>query len=60
MARTMAIGDAPNDVGMIRAAALGVAMGNAWSQVKDAADVIAPTNENDGVAWALRQFVLDA
>lgn len=56
--RVMAIGDAPNDAGMLRWAGLGVAMGNAWKVTQDAADVTVPTNDEDGVAFALRRYVL--
>lgn len=56
MSQTMAIGDAANDIEMLRAAAIGVAMGNAPDEVKAAADcIVAPVNE-DGVAEALREF----
>lgn len=54
----MAIGDAPNDVGMIRWAGLGVAMGNAWDVTRNAADVVVPPNDEDGVAFAIKQYVL--
>lgn len=54
----MAIGDAPNDRGMIRWAGLGVAMGNAWPEVKNHADFIGPSNDNHGVADTLRRFML--
>lgn len=54
---TMAIGDGPNDVGMIQAAGLGVAMGNAFDEVKDAADVVAPSNDKDGVAHTLWKYI---
>ena len=54
---TMAIGDGPNDLGMIRAAGLGVAMGNAFDEVKDAADVVAPSNDKDGVAHTLWKYI---
>jgi len=53
----MAIGDAPNDVGMLRWAGLGVAMENAWDATRSAADTIVPSNEDDGVAYALDHFV---
>ncbi len=56
--RIMAIGDAPNDERMIRWAGLGVAMSNAWPQVRDAADHVVPSNDEHGVAVALRRFVL--
>ena len=45
-----AVGDAANDLPMIRGAAFGVAMGNADPVVKDAADWITDSNENNGVA----------
>jgi Cof subfamily protein (haloacid dehalogenase superfamily) len=56
--RVMAMGDAPNDIGMIQWAGLGVAVKNAWKQVTEAADVIVPSNDEDGVAYAINKFVL--
>ncbi len=56
----MAIGDAPNDMNMIRWAGLGVAMANGWPEVIKAADVVAPSNDDNGVAAALKKYVLDA
>jgi Cof subfamily protein (haloacid dehalogenase superfamily) len=54
-AEICAVGDDVNDIPMIRAAGLGVAMGNAVPEVKAAADRIAPTHDHDGlvevVAW---------
>lgn len=44
-----AVGDDVNDIPMIRAAGLGVAMGNAQPSVKAAADRIAPGNDEDGL-----------
>lgn len=57
--RVMAIGDAPNDVGMIAWAGLGVAVENAWQETRNTADVIVPANDEDGVAFALKRYVLD-
>ena len=57
-AQVMAIGDAPNDIGMLRWAGLGVAVENAWDRVRDAADVIVPSNDHNGVAIAIEQFAL--
>jgi Cof subfamily protein (haloacid dehalogenase superfamily) len=53
----MAIGDGINDVGMIRFAGLGVAMGNGCDEVKEAADVVAPTNDADGVSDTFWKYV---
>lgn len=54
----MAIGDAPNDIGMVRWAGLGVAVGNAWPELKKHARDIVPSNDDDGVAHALDRYVL--
>lgn len=54
---TMAIGDTQNDLDILQTAAVGVAMGNARNEVKDIADFITLTNEEDGVAHALEHFV---
>ena len=58
-AHTLALGDGPNDCGMLRFAALGVAMGNATPEAQGAADVIAPTNDEEGVARTLHRYLLD-
>ncbi|MGE4273063.1 MAG: Cof-type HAD-IIB family hydrolase [Desulfitobacterium sp.] len=54
----MAIGDSLNDLEMIRYAGLGVAMENAHQDVKDVAKVITSSNEEDGVAKAIEDYVL--
>jgi len=58
MDQVLVIGDAPNDISMLTEAGLAVAMGNAPPEVQAAATVVAPTIQEDGVAWALRRFVL--
>jgi Cof subfamily protein (haloacid dehalogenase superfamily) len=55
---TIAMGDSESDLEMITMSGLGVAMGNSPDVVKKAALHIAPTNDEDGVAWAVSQFVL--
>ena len=55
----MAVGDSGNDLAMIRAAGLGIAMGNATGEVKQAADAITLDNEHDGVAVAIERYVLE-
>jgi Cof subfamily protein (haloacid dehalogenase superfamily) len=52
------IGDAGNDYHMIKYAGLGVAMGNAFEEVKAIADYITRTNEEDGVAHVIHKFVV--
>ncbi|WP_035350822.1 Cof-type HAD-IIB family hydrolase [Fictibacillus gelatini] len=59
MDEVIAMGDSLNDIAMITEAGLGVAMGNAQDMVKEAADWITGTNEEDGVAKAIRHWVLD-
>lgn len=54
----MAIGDSGNDIDLIEYAGTGVAMGNAVDAVKDVADAFTSTNSEDGVAEALKRFVL--
>ncbi len=55
---TMAIGDHMNDLGMLRWAGIGVAMGNAIPEVLEAADEVTSTAEEDGVALALEKWIL--
>lgn len=54
----MAFGDGDNDTVMLREVGFGVAMGNAEEMVKEAADYVTLTNEEDGVAYAIEKFVL--
>ncbi|MCJ7843122.1 Cof-type HAD-IIB family hydrolase [Lederbergia sp. NSJ-179] len=59
MDQVLAVGDSLNDLAMIQEAGCGVAMGNAQDLVKEAADWVTDTNEADGVAKAIRYWVLD-
>ena len=54
-----AVGDALNDLPMIHGAALGVAMANANEQVREAADWIAPSNNEDGVATLIDRLLAE-
>ena len=54
----MTIGDNFNDVEMLQYAGIGVAMGNAPSEVKAIANWVAPDVENNGVALAVEKFLL--
>ena len=59
-AEVMAIGDAPNDVHMLQWAGLAVVPENGWDSAKKVADAVVPSNDHDGVAVALKRFVLGA
>ncbi|WP_155963855.1 Cof-type HAD-IIB family hydrolase [Streptococcus ruminantium] len=54
----MAVGDANNDLEMIEFAGLGIAMGNANDEVKAIAQDITDTNDNNGVAKAIKKHIL--
>ena len=58
MKDTVAMGDNFNDIGMLKVAGLSVAMGNAEEDIKAMADVVTLTNEEHGVAHAIREYVL--
>ena len=53
----IAFGDAENDLEMIQFAGHGVAMGNACDALKDAADEVTLTNNEDGIAHALNHLL---
>lgn len=54
----MAAGDGFNDLSMVKFAGMGVAMANAQDVVKENADFITLSNEEDGVAHAVEKFIL--
>ncbi|MEH6995528.1 Cof-type HAD-IIB family hydrolase, partial [Neobacillus drentensis] len=49
------IGNGTNDIDMLRAAGLGIAMGNAPESVKESADFVTEDNDHDGVILALNK-----
>ena len=55
-AHTIAFGDGGNDSSMIRQAGIGIAMGNAIDALKQQADYITTTVDDDGILNALRHF----
>ncbi len=59
-AEIMAFGDGMNDIPMLRAAGIGVAVANAYPEVRAAADYVTASNEEDGVAQALEKLILNA
>jgi hypothetical protein len=52
------IGDMPNDVLMFQKSGLSIAMGNASPEVQRQAHVVTTSNEDEGFAYAMEQFVL--
>ena len=56
IANTMAFGDGLNDISMIRTAGLGVAMGNAVSEVLATADAVTASCDADGVAEGILRY----
>lgn len=55
---TVCCGDGFNDISMIRFAGVGVAMGNAKPEVKEAADYITASNDEDGLVEVIHRFIL--
>ena len=53
----MAFGDGQNDVAMIAAAGTGVSMENGCPEARAAADIIAPSNREDGVAFVIEEYL---
>ena len=52
------IADADNDRGMMEWAGFAVAVGNATDQVKQLADAVVPSNDDQGVARAIHRYIL--
>lgn len=55
---TIAVGDGFNDIAMLDYAGLAVAVGNAYDEVKEHADWVAPSNDDDGVAAVVRRYLV--
>lgn len=53
---TIAFGDGENDMDMLQFAGIGVAMGNAWENVKQCADYVTADIDDDGIEKALKHF----
>lgn len=55
--RSMAVGDGDNDLGVLRAAGLAVAMGNAIPEVRAVADAVTDDCDHDGAAKAIEKYM---
>lgn len=58
MSQVVACGDSLNDLAVIQAAGLGVAMGNAQQTVRDEADIVVAGNNDDGIVEVIRDYIL--
>ena len=52
----IAFGDSENDLEMLRAAGIGVAMENAEKEAKEVADFVTLSNTDNGIVYALQKF----
>ena len=59
MNEILAIGDGLNDLSMIEVAGCGVAMGNAHEKLKEKANFVTKSNDEDGFAYAIEKFVFE-
>lgn len=59
ISETIGVGDSWNDQELIRMAGLGVAMGNAIDSLKQIADYVTRTNNEDGVKHVIDKFILE-
>lgn len=57
MDEVAAVGDSMNDLAMLRAVGLGIAMGNAQEELKAEAKWVTRSNDEDGVAYAIRRML---
>ena len=54
----LAIGDQNNDLDLVQCGGIGVAMGNGTPELKECADFVTDTVENDGFVKAINKFVI--
>lgn len=57
ISQTIAFGDSGNDIDIIKAAGMGVAMGNSTEEIKAAADMVTLSNNENGIAEALKKLL---
>ena len=54
--QVLAVVDGPNDISVLEAVGIGIAVGNATQQVKDQAVFLAPSQADDGATFVLQQL----
>jgi len=57
MSQVIAVGDSLNDLAAIQQVGLGVAMGNAQETVRQEADVVVASNNEDGIAEVIQKYI---
>ncbi len=55
---TICCGDGFNDISMIKYAGVGVAMANAHAEVREAADFVTGSNDEDGLVTVIEKFIV--
>ncbi|MDE6852661.1 MAG: Cof-type HAD-IIB family hydrolase, partial [Lachnospiraceae bacterium] len=57
--RVICVGDSYNDLPMLRYAGMGVAMGNAAQEIREQADYVTGTNDEDGIVELIKKFMTE-
>ena len=55
---SVAFGDAENDISLLEAAGLAVAVSNGSEEIRERADLICPSNNDDGVRQVIEEYIL--
>ena len=58
ISEVMTIGDQNNDIDLVQCGGIGVAMGNGTPELKECADFITDTVQNDGFVKAVEKFAI--
>lgn len=60
MSEVIAVGDSLNDLAVIQEAGLGIAMGNAQDSIKEAADAVTVSNNEDAIARVIQEYIFNS
>lgn len=56
ISETVAVGDAPNDIEVLKTAGVAAVMGNASDEIKKIADFVTDDNDNDGIVKVIEKY----
>ena len=56
IAETVAVGDAPNDIEVLKTAGIAAVMGNATAEIKKLADFVTDDNDHDGIVKVIEKY----